>query len=58
MAEILSLSGARKAKTRAAKEAQAAENRVKFGRTKAQKQRDAAEKMLASRRIDEHRRED
>lgn len=58
MADILSLSKARKARASADKEQQATQNRVKFGRTKAQKQQDAAEKMLASRRIDEHRRED
>lgn len=58
MADILSLSKARKARASADKEQRATQNRVKFGRTKAQKQRDAAEKMLASRRIDEHRRED
>lgn len=36
-AEIISLSKARKAKARAGKDAKAAQNRVKFGRTKADK---------------------
>ena len=42
MTNILSLSKARKAKARSAKEATSVENRVKFGRTKAEKQREAA----------------
>ena len=44
MADILSLSKARKAKARAEKEATATENRVKYGRTKAEKAKDVAEK--------------
>ena len=36
-AEIINLSKARKAKARAGKDAAAAQNRVKFGRTKAEK---------------------
>ncbi|MHA6721659.1 DUF4169 family protein [Sphingomonas sp. RS2018] len=43
MAEIISLSRARKAKARADKAAVADANRAKFGRTKAEKQREAAE---------------
>lgn len=58
MADILSLSKARKAKARAGKEQTAAENRVKFGRTKADKQREAALKVLAQKRLDGERRED
>lgn len=58
MADILSLSKARKAKARAAKEQQAAENRVKFGRTKAEKERDAALAKLAQKRLDGNKRED
>lgn len=58
MADILSLSKARKAKARAAKEQVAAENRVKFGRTKAEKERDAALAKLAQKRLDGVRRED
>jgi len=52
MAEIISLSKARKAKTRADKEQVAAENRVKFGRTKSEKQRDAAFKAQDASRLD------
>ena len=58
MADILSLSKARKAKARADKDATAEQNRAKFGRTRAEKQRDAAVKQLADRRIEAHKRED
>ena len=58
MAEILSLSKARKAKARVEKEQAAAQNRVKFGRTKADKQREAALKALANKRLDGDKRED
>ena len=58
MADILSLSKARKAKARATKEATAAENRVKFGRTKAEKQAEAAKASLAQKRLDGAKRED
>lgn len=55
MSNLLSLSKARKAKVRAAKEQQAGENRVLFGRTKAQKLLEKAEKALAEKRIRGHR---
>ena len=54
---ILSLSKARKAKARAEKEATAAENRVKFGRTKAEKNKDAAERTIAQKLVDAHKRD-
>ena len=57
MADILSLSKARKTKARAAKEAAAAENRVKFGRTKAEKALEAAEKTITEKNIDAHKRD-
>lgn len=57
MADILSLSKARKAKARAEQEATAAENRVEFGRTKAEKQGEAAKNKLAARLIDAHKRD-
>ena len=44
MAEIVNLNRARKAKARAAAEAKASENRVKYGQTKAERARVAAEK--------------
>lgn len=58
MADIVSLSKARKARARVAKEAVAAENRVKFGRTKAEKQAEAAKASLAQKRLDGAKRED
>jgi hypothetical protein len=54
-ADILSLSKARKAKSRTAKDSQAQQNRVLFGRTKAEKLKDTAETSLAERRIESHR---
>jgi hypothetical protein len=57
MADIVSLSKARKARARADKDAKAAENRVVFGRTKAEKQKAAAEKRIADKIIDAHKRE-
>jgi hypothetical protein len=57
MADILSLSKARKSKAKADKEARAQENRVKFGRTKAEKDADRARTKLAEKSIDAHKRE-
>ena len=57
MAEILSLSKARKTKAKADKEALAAENRAKFGRTKAEKAVDQARRDLAEKGIDAHKRD-
>jgi hypothetical protein len=58
MAEIISLSKTRKAKARSEKEATAEANRIKFGRTKAEKKLNEAEKRLADRQIDAHKRDD
>jgi hypothetical protein len=58
MAEIISLSKARKAKARTEKEANAEANRLKFGRTKAEKLKDAAEKAQAEKHIDGHKRDE
>ena len=57
MADILSLSKARKSRAKAEKEALAAENRAKFGRTKAEKAAGMARTALAEKSIDAHRRE-
>ena len=57
MADILSLSKARKTKAKADKEALAAENRAKFGRTKAEKSADKARRGLAEKSIDAHKRD-
>ena len=57
MAEIVNLRQARKAKARAGKEADAAANRAKFGRTKAEKQAEAAKAALADKALDGHKRD-
>lgn len=57
MADILSLSKARKIRARAAKEAGAAENRVRFGRSKADKALETARKGLSEKRIDAAKRD-
>ncbi len=57
MAEIVSLSKARKAKARADKEATAAANRVTFGRTKSEKDKAAALKSISDKRLDSHKRD-
>ena len=58
MAEIVNLRQARKQKARAEKEARATENRVSFGRTKAEKKLSQAEQDLAKSRLDSHQRDD
>ena len=58
MAEIVNLRTARKRKARADKDAQAEQNRITFGRTKAEKNQARAEADLAARRLDAHRRDD
>lgn len=57
MATIVNLNKARKKKQREAEEKTAAENRVRFGRTKAQKQQDAAAEAEARRRLEQLRRD-
>ena len=57
MAEIVNLRQARKQKARAEKEARADENRIAFGRTKAEKNLRQAEQELARSRLDAHRRD-
>ncbi|HHY49117.1 MAG TPA: DUF4169 family protein [Alphaproteobacteria bacterium] len=57
MADVLSLSKARKARALAEKEARAEANRLRFGRTKAEKQRDAAEHQRLARIADAHKRQ-
>ena len=57
MSNVVNLNKARKLKARKDAEQQAAENRVKFGRTKAQKQLDAAEAASAKAKLDQIKRE-
>lgn len=55
MAEIVNLRQARKAKKRDAHERTAAENRAKYGRTKAEKLEEKTTSEQAKRHIDQHR---
>ncbi len=57
MTTPVNLNRARKDKARAEKSARAAQNAVKFGRTKAQKQLEQAQKDSAARLLDQHRKE-
>ena len=57
-AEIVNLRRARKSKARAGKQAEAAANRIKFGRSKAERTREAANAELHRRRLDSHRRDE
>jgi len=58
MAQPINLNKARKAKARADAAALADQNRVKFGRTKAEKAAAAAEAARLARALDQARRED
>jgi hypothetical protein len=58
MAEVINLRQARKHKARAEKDATSEQNRKKFGRTKAQKQVEAAEKARAEKHIEGHKRDE
>ena len=52
MPDVVNLNRARKAKRKADKKATSAANRVKFGRTKAQKAQDSAESLRHSKTVD------
>ncbi len=58
MADPINLNSARKARAQAAEKARAAENRVRFGRTKAEKTVTRLETEKAARDLDNTRRED
>lgn len=58
MAELINLNRARKAKAREADKAKAAENRVRFGLTKAEKTATDLERVRADRKLDGHEREE
>ncbi|SFJ57285.1 DUF4169 family protein [Caulobacter sp. UNC279MFTsu5.1] len=58
MAEILNLNQARKAKAKTDAKTRAAENRARFGRTKADKALDAARADRLQRDLDGAKRED
>jgi hypothetical protein len=53
--DIVNLRQFRKSRARAERDAKAEENRVKFGRTKAEKQLQKAEKEKARRQLDGHK---
>lgn len=57
MGEIVNLRAARKAKAKAGREVEAQANRVKFGRTKGEKARDALDAARAAQLIDGARRD-
>jgi hypothetical protein len=57
-ADIVNLRTARKAKTRAERDKAAADNRVAFGRTKAEKKATEAERRRAVEALEAHRRDD
>ena len=57
MADIVNLNKVRKAKSKADKAQTAEQNRVKFGRTKAEKQRDAQHRAAFERGVDLHERD-
>ena len=57
MAEIINLNKARKRKERAAAATLAAENRVRFGRSKLQREQDEAAKNEAALKLDQLHRE-
>lgn len=54
MAQIINLNKARKQKSRTDSQKRAAENRVRFGRSKAEKQRAKTEAADAKRKLDQH----
>jgi len=57
MSKIVSLSQARKTQTRAEKRAQADANATRYGRTKAERELDAARKTKPAHDLDQHKRE-
>jgi hypothetical protein len=57
MAEIINLNKARKRRARSEAEQRAAANRLKFGRSKAERQRDVQESEAAQHKLDQLRRD-
>ncbi len=57
MTTPINLNKARKARAKIEQRARADENAVKHGRSKAEKDRDAASRSAADRRLDGHKRE-
>lgn len=57
MTKVVNLTRARKLRARTAEKAQAAENRVAFGRTKAERAQSEAVRLAEARRLDGLKRE-
>ncbi len=57
MSEVINFKQKRKAKARSDKEKTAAENRVKYGRTKAEKSAEKLRSEMAKKKIEGHKRE-
>lgn len=57
MGDVINLRSARKRKARTEKEDNAQANRVRFGQSKAERRKDAAEKALETRKLDAARRD-
>jgi hypothetical protein len=57
MGEVINLNKARKTRARADAQAKAVENRAKFGRTRAQKAAESAERDRIARMIDDSKRD-
>jgi hypothetical protein len=57
MGEIVNLRRARKDRARREKDAQGQENRIAFGRSKAERALSSAQTRLETRRLDAHKRE-
>ncbi len=55
MSKVINLSKARKARARTAAEKLAAENRIRFGRSKDEKQRERNQTAEAARKLDGHK---
>lgn len=55
MADVINLNKKRKAKNRLEKEKKASENRIKFGRTKKEKQIEKQENERTERHLDGHK---
>lgn len=55
MGEIVNLNRARKAKAKGERDAKAAQNRISFGLTKAEKQKRRAEEQAAQQQLDGHK---
>ncbi len=58
MGDVVNLNKLRKAKAKTDAKTRAAENRTRFGETKADKSKREAEKALADKRLDGHDRKD